>query len=148
MARWSVTGLAGGTKVTVPQPGFAGFFRRSLSREQDIVAFMQSVARRQPGGRLALDVGAREGKSSEPYAQTGWLVASLDIAMEGLRRGVSEGRIQPGRAVVADGRHLPFRDPGFARTASSFPEMARHPVHPPEGDDISHTGPAQRCAGR
>jgi SAM-dependent methyltransferase len=93
---------------------------RTLSHEQDIVAFMQSTARQQPGGRLALDVGARDGRSSQPYAQSGWLVMSADIAMEGLRRGVKEGRIQPGRAVVADGRHLPFRDGAFDLISSRW----------------------------
>ena len=106
--------------MTVAKAKPAGFFRRGLSHEQDIVAFMQSIARQQPGGRLVLDVGAREGKSSEPYAQIGWLVASLDIAMGGLRRGASEGRIQPGRAVVADGRNLPFRDGAFDLVSSRW----------------------------
>jgi SAM-dependent methyltransferase len=109
-----------GGKMTVTEATYAGPVTRSLSHAQDIVAFMQSTARQQPGGRLALDVGARDGSSSQPYAQAGWLVVSADIAMEGLRLGVKEGRIQPGRAVVADGRHLPFRDGAFDLVSSRW----------------------------
>lgn len=93
---------------------------RTLSDEQDIVAFMQSIARRQSGRRLALDVGARDGQSSQPYAQVGWSVVSLDIVVQGLRSGLKGGRIQPGRAVVADGRHLPFRDRAFDLVSSRW----------------------------
>ena len=99
---------------------YAGAVTQSLSHAQDIVAFMQSAARQRPGGRQALDVGARDGSSSQPYTQAGWLVVSADIVMEGLRLGVKEGRIQPGRAVVADGRHLPFRDGAFDLVSSRW----------------------------
>ena len=93
---------------------------RTLSEERDIEAFMQSTARRQVGRRLALDVGAREGQSSKPYDRVGWLVISLDIAIEGLRVGVKEGNIRPRRAVVADGRRLPFRDAAFDLVSSRW----------------------------
>src|SRR5512137_597702 len=106
--------------MTVTKAKPAGVVRRRLSHEQDIVAFMQSIAGQQPGGRLALDVGARDGRSSQPYAQAGWLVISVDIAMEGLRLGVQEGRILPGRASVADGRRLPFPDGAFDLVSSRW----------------------------
>ncbi len=98
----------------------AGATTQRLSNEEDIVAFMQSMAKQRPDGRLTLDVGARDGRSSQPYAQAGRLVVSVDIAMEGLRLGMMEGRIQPGWAVVADGRHLPFRDAAFDLVSSRW----------------------------
>mgnify|MGYP005852142447 CR=1 FL=1 len=88
--------------------------------EQDIVAFMQSIAGQQPEGRVALDVGAGAGQSSQPYAQVGWSVISADVAMEALRSGLTDGRIQPGRAVFADGRRLPFRDAAFHLVSSRW----------------------------
>ncbi len=106
--------------MTVKQAKHAGAITRSLSNEEDIVAFMQATAREQADRGLALDVGARDGRSSQPYTEAGWLVMSVDIATEGLRLGMREGRIQPGWAVVADGRHLPFRDAAFDLVSSRW----------------------------
>lgn len=85
-----------------------------------LLAFMQSVPSKQPGRQRGLDVGACDGQSSEPYAQVGWLVISLDIRVQGLRLGLKNGRIQPGRAVAADGRRLPFCDAAFDLVSSRW----------------------------
>jgi len=102
------------------EAGDTGVVTRDRSDEQVLFAFMQSIARQQPGRRLALDVGACDGQSGQPYAQAGWLVISLDIVMQGLRLGLQVGRIQPGRAVVADGHRLPFRDATFNLVSSRW----------------------------
>lgn len=94
--------------------------RGTPTDEESIVAYMQSIARQQSGRRLALDVGARDGYSSQPYAEAGWSVIALDIVMQGLSYGLKDGRIRPGRAVVADGRHLPFCDAAFDLVSSRW----------------------------
>jgi len=114
------------------EAGDAGIVTWDRSDKQGLFAFMQSIARQQPGRRLALDVGACDGQSSLPYAQAGWKVISLDIVMLGLRLGLRAGRIQPGRAVVADGRHLPFCDATFDLVSSrwflhEFPDQPAFP---------------------
>ncbi len=96
--------------------------------DADIRAWMGHTAERLPSCRLVLDVGARDGASSQPYAGAGRLVIALDIESAGLKRGVEKGDIRPGHAVVADGRSLPFRDGVFDLVSSrwflhEFPEQ-------------------------
>jgi len=94
----------------------------------DIRAWMGDTAERLLSCRLILDVGARDGASSQPYARAGRSVIALDIEPAGLERGAKKGHIRPGHAVVADGRCLPFRDGIFDLVSSrwflhEFPEQ-------------------------
>jgi ubiquinone/menaquinone biosynthesis C-methylase UbiE len=99
-----------------------------LVSDADIRAWMGHTAERLPSCRLVLDVGARDGASSQPYARAGRSVIALDIAAAGLKRGTEKGDIRPGHAVVADGRWLPFADGIFDLVSSrwflhEFPEQ-------------------------
>lgn len=94
----------------------------------DIRAWMGDTAEGLLSCRLVLDVGARDGTSSQPYARAGRSIIALDIEPAGLRRGAEKGHIRPGHAVVADGRRLPFRDGAFDLVSSrwflhEFPEQ-------------------------
>jgi len=96
--------------------------------DADIRAWMGDTAERLLSCRLLLDVGARDGTSSQPYARAGRSVIALDIEPAGLKRGAEKGDIRPGHAVVADGRSLPFRDRVFDLVSSrwflhEFPEQ-------------------------
>jgi len=102
------------------EAGDAGIVTRDRSGEQVLFAFMQSIAGQQAARWLALDVGACDGQSSLPYAQAKWKVISLDIVMLDLHLGLRAGWIQPGRAVVADERYLPFRDATFDLASSRW----------------------------
>lgn len=96
--------------------------------DADVRAWMGDTAERLSPCRLVLDVGARDGTSSQPYARAGRSVIALDIEPAGLKRGVERGDIRPGHAVVADGQRLPFRDGIFDLVSSrwflhEFPEQ-------------------------
>lgn len=96
--------------------------------DADIRAWMGNTAERLVPCRLILDVGARDGTSSQPYAGGGRSVIALDIEPAGLKRGVGKGDIKSGHAVVADGRWLPFPDGIFDLVSSrwflhEFPEQ-------------------------
>ncbi|MDH7486564.1 MAG: class I SAM-dependent methyltransferase [Anaerolineae bacterium] len=96
--------------------------------DADIQAWMGDTAERLMPCQRVLDVGARDGSSSQPYAGVGRSVIALDIEPAGLKRGIEKGHIRPGHAVVAHGRWLPFPDGIFDLVSSrwflhEFPEQ-------------------------
>ena len=69
---------------------------------------------------MVLDVGTGEGNSCRLLNRKGSFVISLDSEREMLQAGLKKKKIPRGQAVLADARHLPFKDGSFDLVSSRY----------------------------